>query len=324
MPHFQIRHTTTYDYEEPVSLCYNEGHLLPRTCYLPLFEQECHSATLDVEPIWNDHRERLDFFGNRVLYFTQRHPHERMVLTARSDVEIRPLFGHLVEPAGILAELTKIGGELSWEATIEHLAGTPSVDSLLNHHTAAVAKHDGHELDLYQYRLPSPFIPIIPEVISFAEQSFVPGRPLLDAVADLMARIYHDFGFVSGATTIATPLTEVLAERKGVCQDFAHLMIACLRAQGLAARYMSGYIETLPPPGQEKLEGSDASHAWCAIYVPSVGWVDFDPTNNLIPQEQHVILGWGRDFSDVTPLKGVFFGRGQHELTVAVDMKRVG
>ena len=129
---------------------------------------------------------------------------------------------------------------------------------------------------------------------------------------------------VSGATTIATPLTEVIAARKGVCQDFAHLMLACLRAQGLAARYMSGYIETVPPPGQEKLEGSDASHAWCAVYVPTLGWIDFDPTNNLIPQAQHVVLGWGRDFGDVTPLKGVFFGSGKHELTVAVDMKRAG
>ncbi|MCA9909351.1 MAG: transglutaminase family protein, partial [Anaerolineae bacterium] len=313
MPRFQITHKTAYAYEEPVSLCYNEGRLLPRTCYLPLFEQECRMATLRVEPEWNDHRERMDFFGNRVIYFTQRHPHERMVLTAQSDVVIRPAFAATVEPAAILAEFTALSGEFSWEATVARLTSVPP-----DHHSGESVA------DLYQYRLPSPFTPIFPAVTAFAQRSFTAGRPLLDAVADLMARIYHDFAFVAGVTTIATPLAEVLAQRKGVCQDFAHLMIACLRSQGLAARYVSGYIETIPPPGQVKLEGSDASHAWCAVYVPAIGWVDFDPTNNLIPQEQHVVLGWGRDFGDVTPLKGVFFGSGRHELTVAVDMKRMG
>ena len=171
--------------------------------------------------------------------------------------------------------------------------------------------------------LPSPFVTVFPEVRDFAQPSFPPQFPLLEAVAGLMQRIYHEFDFVAGTTSIATPLLEILEKRKGVCQDFAHLMLACLRSHGLAARYMSGYIETLPAPGKEKLTGTDASHAWCAIYVPGLGWVDFDPTNNLIPQEQHVVLGWGRDFSDVTPLKGVVFGDGRHTLSVAVDMQRV-
>lgn len=313
MPRFHITHTTAYAYEEPVSLCYNEGRLLPRTCQLPLFTQECHRATLRVEPEWNDHHERFDFFGNRVIYFTQRHPHERMILTAESDVTLYPSFGPGLSPKAILTELTKNGGDWPWDQPW-HGKAIPSLDSLAAESPA----------DLYQYALPSPYTPIFAAVNRFAQPSFVPGRPLLAAAADLMARIYHDFEFVSGATTIATPLTEVIAARKGVCQDFAHLMLACLRAQGLAARYMSGYIETVPPPGQEKLEGSDASHAWCAVYVPTLGWIDFDPTNNLIPQAQHVVLGWGRDFGDVTPLKGVFFGSGKHELTVAVDMKRAG
>ena len=138
-----------------------------------------------------------------------------------------------------------------------------------------------------------------------------------------MARIFHTLDFVPGVTTIATPLGEVLEQKRGVCQDYAHLMVGCLRAQGLAARYVSGYIETLPPPGQEKLVGADASHAWCAVYVPDLGWIDFDPTNNLIPQTQHITLGWGRDFADVTPLKGVFFSNGEHKLKVSVDVTRL-
>jgi transglutaminase-like putative cysteine protease len=313
MAHYRITHTTTYDYEEPVSLCYNEGRLLPRSCALPLFQQECRRAEFTVVPPWNDQRDRLDFFGNRVTYFTLRQPHEQMVLTATSEIVITPAFIAGAAPSKMLAQLLAQSGQLGWEAAAQRLR-------------TAVLADDGDDeiVDAHQYLLPSPYVAPFAELTSYARRSFTPGRPLIEAAADLMARIYRDFDFVAGATTIATPLAEVLAERKGVCQDFAHLMVACLRSQGLAARYMSGYIETLPPPGQEKLVGSDASHAWCAVYVPAIGWVDFDPTNNLIPQEQHVVLGWGRDFSDVTPLKGVFFGDGRHQLTVAVDMARVG
>jgi transglutaminase-like putative cysteine protease len=139
-----------------------------------------------------------------------------------------------------------------------------------------------------------------------------------------MQRIHRDFRFVPGVTTVTTPLTEVLEKRHGVCQDFAQLMIGCLRAHGLAARYVSGYIETLPPPGEEKLAGADASHAWCSVFVPDLGWIDFDPTNNIIANDQHITLGWGREFSDVTPLNGVFFSNGEHELKVSVDVVRKG
>jgi len=312
MPQYQITHTTAYYYEELVSLSYNEGHLLTRSCQLPLFQQECRSTTLVAEPLWNDHRERVDFFGNRVTYFTLREPHQQMVLTATSDVVITPNFAAGTTTAAILAELTaKIDG-MSWEDAATYLRSNITDDAMAD-----------TLLEARQALLLSTYVDRFPALLTFARQSFLPRRPLREAAAELMQRIYEEFDFVSGATTIATPLTEVLAERKGVCQDFAHLMIASLRSQGLAARYMSGYIETVPPPGEEKLEGSDASHAWCALYVPTVGWVDFDPTNNLIPQEQHVILGWGRDFSDVTPLKGVFFGDGRHELQVAVDMRRL-
>ncbi len=167
-------------------------------------------------------------------------------------------------------------------------------------------------------------VPLFRKMADYAAPSFPAGRGILEAVRNLMQRIFQDLDFVPGATNIATPISEVLEKRRGVCQDYAHLMVGCLRAQGLAARYVSGYIETLPPPGQEKLQGSDASHAWCSVFVPQLGWVDFDPTNNLLPSDQHIYLGWGRDFSDVTPLKGVFFSTGNHSISVSVDVIRMG
>ncbi len=260
---------------------------------------------------WDDHRERLDFFGNRVTYFTLRQPHEKMTLTASSEVVITPTFASGTKSEFILAQLSSQIDCMSWEEAVTRLReiDNPTVDEGL--------------MDAQQFVLASPFVASFPALRDFAQPSFPPQRPLLDTVADLMSRIFHEFAFVAGTTTIATPLSEILAKRKGVCQDFTHLMLACLRSQGLAARYMSGYIETLPAPGKEKLAGTDASHAWCAVYAPGIGWIDFDPTNNLIPQEQHVVLGWGRDYSDVTPLKGVFFGDGRHTLSVAVDMQRV-
>ncbi|MDH3453920.1 MAG: transglutaminase family protein, partial [Desulfuromonadales bacterium] len=147
-------------------------------------------------------------------------------------------------------------------------------------------------------------------------------RLLADAVSDLMQRIYHDFSYDPGVTTIATPLSEVMATRRGVCQDFAHLGIGCLRAMRLAARYVSGYIETVPPPGQARLVGADASHAWFSVYSPTSGWLDFDPTNNQRPVEQHITVAWGRDFSDVSPLRGVALGGGRHKVNVSVDVAR--
>ena len=169
----------------------------------------------------------------------------------------------------------------------------------------------------------SPFIQIDPAIRAFAEQSFTPARPLLAAMVDLTRRIFTEFTYDPHFTTIVTPLSDVLAHRRGVCQDFAHLEIACVRAMGLPARYVSGYLETLPPPGKEKLRGADASHAWLSAYIPEQGWVDFDPTNNQIPSEQYITTAWGRDYGDVTPLKGVIFGGGEHTLAVSVDVERL-
>ena len=178
-------------------------------------------------------------------------------------------------------------------------------------------------LDARQYVLDSSMVTVTPELTDYAQYSFLPDRPLVDVVRDLMQRIYKDFTYDPTFTTIATPLSEVLGFRRGVCQDFAHLAIGCLRAYGMASRYVSGYIETLPEPGKQRLVGADASHAWFSVYVPGTGWMDFDPTNNTVPLDQHITLAWGRDYADVTPLKGIAFGGGQHSLSVSVDVLRL-
>ncbi|MCB0196802.1 MAG: transglutaminase family protein [Anaerolineae bacterium] len=304
---YRIIHKTEYVYDEPASLCYNEARLAPRSLSLPMFEQICLNWRITVDPPYNDYRERTDFFGNNCLYFTVPETHEEMIITATSEVQIDPVWDkdHTVPRADLLEREAKRSP--AWEVVRNQLQTDLFTDSV----------------QARQFVMNSPLVVVTPEIAAYAAPSFDRGRPLLEAVYDLMQRIYFEFDFVSGVTTIATPLAEVIEKRRGVCQDFAHLMVACLRAKGLAARYVSGYIETLPPPGEEKLEGADASHAWCSVFVPGPGWIDFDPTNNLIPKDQHIVLGWGRDFSDVTPLKGVFFSHGKHKLQVEVDVTRV-
>jgi transglutaminase-like putative cysteine protease len=176
--------------------------------------------------------------------------------------------------------------------------------------------------EVKQFIFATPMTAVSQEVLDYARISFPPGRPVLEAATDLMHRIYRDFEFKSGYTTISTPLSVVLKERKGVCQDFAHLAIACVRSVGLPARYVSGYIETVSPAGVERLIGVDASHAWFSLYIPLLGWVDFDPTNNVLPGVQHITIGWGRDYADIAPLNGVILSSGSHGLGVSVDVKR--
>jgi transglutaminase-like putative cysteine protease len=242
-------------------------------------------------------RDWADWFGNLSTYFAVQQPHQSLTVTATSEVEVSPL-GSLLDSAF----------PTTWDAARDQLR------------TGA----DPDLLDARPYVLESPFVAVNADLLDYALPSFESGRSLLEGVQDLMGRIFEDFTYDPHFSTIATPLEDVLAHRKGVCQDFAHLAIGCLRAQGLAARYVSGYIETLPPPGKEKLVGADASHAWFSVYVPYQGWVDFDPTNNQIPMTQHVTTAWGRDYGDVTPLKGVIFGGGKHGLKVSVDMQPLG
>ncbi|TCV79283.1 transglutaminase family protein [Sulfurirhabdus autotrophica] len=291
--HYRVIHKTEYEYSEAVGVSFSEARLLPRTTA----NQNCRNSQLQVFPVPTDYRERVDFFGNRAVYFSIREPHQQFVVTATSEVHIDPQEAQLNFSQG-----------LDWE----------SVRLMLRQ------KRDEQTLDALQYTLDSPFVSASPELAAYAQISFPRGRSLLEAVNDLMGRIHKDFTYDPEFTTLATPLSTVLEHRRGVCQDFAHLAIGCLRAHGLAARYVSGYIETFPPPGKEKLVGSDASHAWFSVFVPELGWMDFDPTNNQIPVDQHIVVGWGRDYGDVNPLKGVIFGGGEHKLEVSVDVRNLG
>lgn len=288
---YRITHVTRYTYSEPVSACYNVAHLLPRE-----FERQSSlGASLHVEPGVGKIRERRDFFGNRLAYFTVQQAHKVLTVKAVSEVEVRPHAG-LLDSAFPMA----------WDEIRPYLTSS----------------RQAADIDARQYLLESPFIRLSPGIREYAADSFTEGRFILDAVHDLMGRIHADFKYDPDFSTIATPLSEVLAHRRGVCQDFAHLAIACLIAHGIPARYVSGYLETLPPPGKEKLQGADASHAWFSVYVPGRGWVDFDPTNNQVPMDRHITTAWGRDYGDVTPLKGVIFGGGEkHELDVSVDVE---
>ncbi|MDO9238510.1 MAG: transglutaminase family protein [Methylicorpusculum sp.] len=307
---FNITHTTTYHYSQPVGLCQNEARLQPRE----FWRQQCVSSRFELSPEPSDFKERTDFFGNRVAYFAIQQSHAKLTVTALSDVIINSGLQHQNPISSI-----------TWEEA-RSILQSPFIQAQSQVRSLAQAywAEDNFELmDARQYLLDSPMVVSSGDLAGYAGASFLPNRPLIDAVADLMRRIYNDFTYDPAFTTIATPLSDVLSHRRGVCQDFAHLAIGCLRSYGLAARYVSGYIESTPMPGAQRLVGADASHAWFAVYIPGTGWCEFDPTNNKMPTDQHITLAWGRDYSDVTPLKGVAYGGGQHTLLVSVDVMRV-
>ena len=287
---YRIKHITHYTYNSPVSSCYNMAHLIPRDNY----RQACLKAEIDVSPMAASIHHQFDFFGNNLTYFTVQQPHNSLTVTAESEIDVKP--------SGLSMDNAF---PMPWENVKPHVMSST---------------HD-NDIDARQYLLESPFVSVNSSIQQYASVSFEPGRPVLEAVHDLMGRIHVDFDYDPGFTTIATPLEMVFEHRKGVCQDFAHLAIACLISQGIPSRYVSGYLETIPPPGQTRLQGADATHAWFSVYVPNYGWVDFDPTNNQIPMERHITTAWGRDYGDVTPLKGVIFGGGEkHKLDVSVDV----
>jgi transglutaminase-like putative cysteine protease len=290
---FRVVHTTRYTYSRRVSLCYNVAHLKPRN----FDRQTCVSSRIDVVPAPATLNEWVDFFGNQTTYFAVQAPHSELTVTATSEIEVSSQL-RMADP----------GIAIPWNDVTGHLR----------------APADAETRDAQQYTLESPFVSLESELAQYGRQCFGEGRPLVDAVHDLMGRIHRDFTYDPAFSTIATPLQDVLAHRRGVCQDFAHLAIGCLRAQGLAARYVSGYLETDPPPGQKKLVGADESHAWFSVYVPGQGWLDFDPTNNQIPMDRHIVTAWGRDYGDITPIKGVIFGGGSNQsLQVSVDVSRI-
>lgn len=308
---YRITHTTRYHYSQSVGLCQNEARLQPRDYR----KQHCDNGRFEITPKPMDFRERIDFFGNHVTYFAIQQPHIQLVVTAISEVTTSPTQN---SPDSV--------NRIAWEQVRSLLQETPlpgQTQSRQEQNQTHYQDQTLEQLEARQYAIDSPMVSITPELADYAQSSFQPDRPLVDVVHDLMGRIYRDFTYDPTFTTIATPLSEVLSFRRGVCQDFAHLAIGCLRAYGIAARYISGYMETLPAPGKQRLIGADASHAWFSVFIPGTGWLDFDPTNNTLPHERHITLAWGRDYSDVTPLKGIAFGGGQHTLSVSVDVLRL-
>jgi transglutaminase-like putative cysteine protease len=284
---YDVVHTTRYIYESEVSASYGQVHLMPRD--LP--GQVCRASSVRIEPEPADYRERIDFFGNRAAYFSIRQPHTRLTVTSTSRVDVQD---RQVPPTGP-----------PWEEVRDRLA----------------AADTDTELDARQFTLESPLVCVSAAVEQYAAPSFLPGRPVLDVVADISSRIHAGFAYRPGSTSVTTGLDEVLAGAEGVCQDFAQLAIGCLRARGLAARYVSGYLETRPPPGRPRRQGADVSHAWTSVFVPDLGWVDIDPTNDQFVNDRYLVTAWGRDYSDVPPLKGVIFTEGTgHELEVTVDV----
>jgi transglutaminase-like putative cysteine protease len=286
---YRIVHRTTYKYKYPVSAGTHVACLKPRA--LP--HHQLSQSELRIQPRPATRTERVDFFGNLLCFFTIREPHGELVVEARSEVTIK-------KNAMPWPQLP-----IPWEEAAK---------SVPNDHSPA-------GLEAYQFGFESPRIRVRPEFAAYALESFTPGRPMPEALLDLTARIHKDFRFDSKVTNVRTPAEEVFRKRRGVCQDFAHVQIACLRSLHLAARYVSGYLRTYPPPGQPRLVGADASHAWVSAYCPGIGWLDMDPTNNIIPSNGHVTLAWGRDYGDVSPLRGLILGGGAHTLKVAVDME---
>jgi len=289
--HYQIFHDTCYHYDSPVSLAQQLAHLWPRECTW----QRCTEQQLLISPNPTTRRDELDVFGNPLTRLAFERPHDELQVNARLTVEVlaRPLADFSLSPA--------------WEQTRNAL-------------TYSSQPLSAEMLEACRYRFQSPYVHLKRSFVEFSESCFPPGRPLLLGVQALMQKIFSEFTFDAEATQVATPLVEVLERRRGVCQDFAHLMLACVRSRGLAARYISGYLLTQPPPGQPRLIGADASHAWVSVFCPVLGWVDFDPTNNVQPALEHITLAWGRDFSDVSPLRGVILGGGSHDPEVRVTV----
>ncbi len=285
---YRIKHVTTYRYSDAVALCHNCALLTPRAYGRQLPFQE--DLWIQPEPGVLD--RHVDYFGNVVHFFTIQELHKKLSVTAHHRVQVLP------------AMFPPPDETPAWETVVRHLKTTRHAESL----------------DAYQYTFDSPFVRRHATWLEYARPSFPAGRPIWAGTLDLMSRIHREFKYDPRATTIATPLHEMFARKRGVCQDFAHLQIACLRSLGLAARYVSGYLETKPPEGKPRLVGADASHAWLQVFCPDFGWLDVDPTNNVPPSDRHIVLAWGRDYDDVSPLKGIILGGGSHTVAVAVDV----
>lgn len=287
---YRISHQTTYRYEMPVTLSQHVVHLMPRETP----SQTCLRFTMSAAPEAVSNTPSTDYFGNPVRYLTLGEDHTVLLILAISEVEVTPR--GLPDPAAAMP----------WDAVQAHLSAANTPESR----------------DALQYCFDSPLTQWSRDLPGYALESFPAGRPFLEGALDLTRRIYQEFRYDPTVTDVTTPVDEAFDLRAGVCQDLAHVQIACLRALGLPARYVSGYLLTRPPEGQEKLVGADASHAWISVYSPGQGWVDLDPTNNLVVSAEHITSAWGRDYADVSPISGVITGGGAHTVEVSVDVQQ--
>jgi len=306
---YTVQHETRYAYTAPVSQSWQLARLTPRM--LPWQRLLAHSVQID-QPA-DERRDELDSFGNMVTHFGLHGAHRMLrvrmeclvEVTARPSVDLAASAQSQAQSMGTMTQSQDaIGTPLSWEAVRDAIRREPQQDDLV---PASMCE-------------PTPLVPLSEGARQYASKSFTRGRSWLEAVSELMRRIHDDFEFEPGATTISTSVDEVLYQRSGVCQDFAHLMLACLRGMGLPARYVSGYLLTDPPPGMPRLMGVDASHAWVAAYSPQHGWVEFDPTNDQLADARYITLTWGADFADVVPLRGVIYGGGDQRMDVEVSV----
>jgi transglutaminase-like putative cysteine protease len=285
---YSVRHRTTYNYGNDVAYSRLIAHLVPRTTA----RQQPLTFDVNVKPWPVERYQRLDYFGNTTNWFTIDEPHDVLEVIAESQVSVQPI--PAFEPASSLA----------WEG-VRRSFEFPD---------------DPQTREVVQYVFDTPLTATNADVLAFAEKSFRAGAPLLACAIDLNARIHAEFAYDSEATDTRTTVAEVFALRAGVCQDLAHAGLAAVRAMGLAARYVSGYLLTQPAPGTERLIGADASHAWFSVWIPPLGWIDFDPTNDMLPSSEHITVGWGRDYGDVAPIHGIITGGSEHEVEVGVDV----
>ncbi len=291
--HYRVEHYTAYRYSEPVMLSHQQLHLTPRILdYQPIQEHQ-----IVIKPAPTQQRKMTDAFGNPVTEIAIEAAHTSLDIIARTSVAVAER--RMIDPAETPP----------WESVREALAYRAAW-----HPEPAI-------LDATQYLFESPYARVKRNLRAYAGDCFEPGRPILAAAAALMVKIYGGFRFDAAATNVTTPVMKFFEQKRGVCQDFTHLMISCLRSTGLAARYVSGYLLTRPAPGRPRRVGTDVSHAWVALFVPGSGWINLDPTNNVFPSSEHITLGWGRDFSDVTPLRGVINGGGEQTLEVKVTVE---
>ncbi len=285
---FEVSHKTVYRYTAPVAQAHHLVHLAPR----PHQRQRIIRHTLVVDPAPASRNDFVDYFGNPASTVAIESSHSELLIHSRSLIEVSA-------PAPL-----DLAASEPWDKVAAQLAPA----------------RKPYDIQVIQYLMPSHYTAITDELIDFARPFFTPGRPILECARALTNRIHADFVYDGSATDVATTIGEVLKIRRGVCQDFAHVLTGSMRAFCLPARYVSGYLLTRPAAGREKLVGADASHAWVSVWSPGVGWVDFDPTNNIVPKDEHITIAYGRDFQDVSPVTGVLLGGGTHQVDVAVDV----